>query len=117
MEALIEAGADPMVVVDISYPTQRLGDLYTADEGQINLVMAAVGLGHPRLRMSWGTPERRAGQLQDRQSLVLDSVRIAVSAGAEINAQNADGQTALNFAKQRRYGSVVAFLEAAGAAE
>ncbi len=117
MEALIEAGADPMVVVDISYPTQRLGEPYTADEGQINLVMAAVGLGHPRLRMSWGTPERRAGQLQDRQSLVLDSVRVAVSAGAEINAQNADRQTALNFAKQRRYGSVVAFLEAAGAAE
>ena len=117
MEALIEAGADSKVVVDISYPTQRLGDLYTADEGQINLVMAAVGLGHPRLRMSWGTPERRAGQLQDRQSLVLDSGRVAVSAGAEINAQNADRQTALNFAKQRRYGSVVAFLEAAGAAE
>ena len=117
MEALLDAGADPLVVVEINYPAQRLGELYIADEGPINLVMAAVGLGHPRLRMSWGTAERRAGQLQDRQSLVLDSVRVAVSAGAEINAQNTDGQTALSFAKQRRYGSVVAFLEAAGAAE
>ena len=117
MEALVEAGADPMVVVDISYPAQRLGELYTANEGQINLVMAAVGLGHPRLRVSWGTPERRAGQLQDRQSLVLDSVRVAVSAGADINARNMEGQSALAFAKQRRYASVVAFLDATGAIE
>ena len=117
MEALVEAGADPMVVVDISYPAQRRGELYTANEGQINLVMAAVGLGHPRLRVSWGTPERRAGQLQDRQSLVLDSVRVAVSAGADINARNMEGQSALAFAKQRRYASVVAFLDATGAIE
>ena len=117
MEALVGAGADPMVVVDISYPAQRLGELYTANEGQINLVMAAVGLGHPRLRVSWGTPERRAGQLQDRQSLVLDSVRVAVSAGADINARNMEGQSALAFAKQRRYASVVAFLDATGAIE
>ena len=117
MESLIQAGADPMVVIDISYPAQRLGELYTANEGQINLVMAAVGLGHPRLRVSWGTPERRAGQLQDRQSLVLDSVRVAVSAGADINARNMEGQSALAFAKQRRYASVVAFLDATGAIE
>tara|TARA_B100000470_G_scaffold58792_1_gene44329 strand:- start:548 stop:1282 length:735 start_codon:yes stop_codon:yes gene_type:complete len=117
MESLIQAGADPMVVIDISYPAQRRGELYTANEGQINLVMAAVGLGHPRLRVSWGTPERRAGQLQDRQSLVLDSVRVAVSAGADINARNMEGQSALAFAKQRRYASVVAFLDATGAIE
>ena len=117
MEALLAAGADPKAVINMSYPAIRLGELFIQDEGQINLVMAAVGLGHPRLRVSWGTPERRAGQLGDRQSFILDSVMLAVQAGADINARNADGVTALAYAKQRRYTSVVSFLEAAGAAE
>ena len=117
MEALLEAGADPLTVNNMSYPAQRLGEFYIADEGAINLVMAAMGMGHARLRVSWGTPERRAGQLQDRQSLVLDSVMLAVQAGADINATNAEGQTALAFARQRGYASVVSFLEVAGATE
>lgn len=117
MEVLLGVGADPLTVNNMSYPAQRLGEPYIADEGAINLVMAAMGMGHARLRISWGTPERRAGQLQDRESLALDSVMLAVQAGADINATNAEGQTALAFAKQRRYASIVSFLEAAGATE
>lgn len=117
MEELIEAGANPMVVNHMSYPAQRMLEHFIRDEGEINLLMAAVGMGHWRLRVSWGTPERRAGQLQDRESLTLDSVLVALAAGAEINAKNAEGQTALAFAKQRRLDSVITVLEAAGATE
>ena len=117
MEALLEAGAEPMTVNHMSYPAQRMLEHFIRDEGEIDLLMAAVGMGHPRLRVSWGTPERRAGQLQDRESLVLDSVLVALAAGVKVTGKNADGQTALAFAKQRRYESVVNVLEAAGASE
>ena len=117
MEALIEAGADPMVINHMSYPAQRMLEHFIRDEGEINLLMAAVGMGHARLRVSWGTVERRAGQLQDRESLILDSVLVALAAGAEVNTKNAEGETALAFAKQRRYESVASVLEASGATE
>jgi ankyrin repeat protein len=75
-------------------------------------------MGHRRLRVSWGTPERRAGQTgQDQESLILDTVTVAVRAGVDLNASDAADQTALAFAKARRYDSVVAFLLTAGARE
>ncbi|MCB1669847.1 MAG: ankyrin repeat domain-containing protein, partial [Pseudomonadales bacterium] len=61
MRALLDAGADPELVNHVSYPAQRMGDNYIADEGEISVLMAAVGMGNRRLRVSWGTPERRAG--------------------------------------------------------
>ena len=115
MKALIEAGANTNVVNNMNYPAQRRGDNFIKDEGEINLLMAAVGMGHWRLRMSWGTPERRSGQLQDKESLIFDSVSVALTTGVPINSTDAEGQTALSFAKQRGYSSVVTLLEAAGA--
>ena len=99
----------------MNYPAQRRGDNYIKDEGEINLLMAAVGMGHWRLRMSWGTSERRSGQLQDKESLIFDSVSVILNTDVSINSVDAEGQTALAFAKQRGYSSVVTLLEAAGA--
>ena len=77
------------------FPAERLGENFIKKEGDISLLMAAVGLGHPRLRMSWGTPERRAGQTGgSRESLVLESVKIAIAAGVDPNLENADGLSA-----------------------
>ena len=118
MEALLAAGADPLVANDVHYPAERRGENFTAEEGEISLLMASVGMGHRRLRVSWGTPERRAGRTgQDRESLILDTVTVAVQAGVDLNASNASEQTALDFAKARRYDSVVSFLLTAGARE
>lgn len=117
MEALIEAGANPKIINHMRYPAQRQGENFIRDEGEINLLMAAVGMGNSRLRVSWGTPERRAGQIASREALALDALTIALAAGADINGKNAEGQSALAFAKQRRYESIVTFLEAAGALE
>ncbi len=118
MQALLKAGANPQAVNNLSYPAQRLGENFIQDEGEISLLMAAIGMGHRRLRISWGTPERRAGQLgRDREMFILQSAEIAVQAGVDLNLKNAEGQSALDFAKSRRYESVVKFLLAAGAVE
>ena len=118
MQALLAAGADPFTVNNVSYPAQRRGENYQAEEGDINLLMAAVGMGHRRLRLSWGTPERRAGQLdRSQEDLVREAVSIALQAGVDLNQSDANGQTALTFARERRYASVAALLEAAGAIE
>lgn len=116
MQALLAAGANPFTVNNVSYPAQRFGENFMAEEGNINLVMAAAGMGHRRLRLSWGTPERRAGQLdRSREDFIRESVSIALQAGVNPNQPNANGQTALAFARERGYPSVVALLEAAGA--
>ncbi len=116
MQALLAAGADAHIVNDVHFPAERLGENFMQEEGEISLLMAAVGLGHSRLRTSWGTPERRAGQTgESRESLVLESVKVAVAAGVDLNLENADGLSALDFAKTRRYETVVDYLLAAGA--
>lgn len=118
MQALLAAGADPFTVNNVSYPAQRRGENFMAEEGEINLLMAATGMGHRRLRLSWGTPERRAGQLdRSQEDLIRESVSIALQAGVDPNQPDANGQTALAFARERRYTSVAALLEAAGATE
>lgn len=118
MQALLAAGADPFTVNNVSYPAQRRGENFMAEEGEINLLMAATGMGHRRLRLSWGTPERRAGQLdRSQEDLVRESVSIALQAGVDPNQPNANGQTALAFARERRYTSVITLLEASGAIE
>jgi ankyrin repeat protein len=118
MQALLEAGANSNVVNDVHFPAERRGDNFTQVEGGVSLLMAAVGMGHSRLRVSWGTPERRAGQTgQSRESLILDTVKVAVATGVNLDTENVDGLSALDFAKSRRYESVVSYLRAAGAAE
>ena len=49
--------------------------------------------------------------------LFRSTVTVAVRAGVDLNASDAADQTALAFAKARRYDSVVAFLLTAGARE
>lgn len=118
MRALFGAGADPFTVNNVNYPAQRLGENFHAEEGEINLLMAAAGMGHRRLRLSWGAPERRAGQLdRSQEDFVREAVSIALQAGVDPSQPDANGQTALAFAKERRYPSVVALLEAAGAVD
>jgi len=116
MQVLLDAGANPHFVNNVSYPAQRMGDFFIAEEGNHSLLMAAVGMGNRRLRLSWGTPERRAGQVgRDREALILEACQVAVLAGVDLDLENASGQTALAFARERRYDRVAAFLEQAGA--
>jgi ankyrin repeat protein len=118
MQALIEGGADPFFLHDIKYPGQRMGENFMVEEGKISILMAAVGMGHRRLRLSWWTPERRAGQLsRSREEFMLDAVSVALRAGVDPALENSDGESALSFARARRYDAVAGFLESIGSAQ
>lgn len=91
-----------------------------AREGEISVLMAAVGMGYSKLgdrclSMSWGSAERRAGiQGNDREARILEAAEIAVDAGVDSNLQNSAGMAARDFARSRRYDEVVALLGIVG---
>lgn len=115
MTLLLARGADPFFVKDVTYPTLRGLEPVIAEEGGISVLMAAVGMGYRRLRMSWGSPVRRAGiEGSDREARILEAVEIAVAAGIDSNLQNAQGLAARDFARSRRYEEVFAFLDIVG---
>ena len=118
MEVLVDNGADASVINIVSYPSQRRGEAFVTEEGDVSVLMAAVGMGHRRLTVSWGNTDRRAGRIgRDRESVILDACVIAIQAGADINVKNASGQSALDYAKARGYDTVVLYLLGAGAVE
>jgi ankyrin repeat protein len=115
MTLLLERGADPLFVNNVTYPTLRGMQPVIAEEGGISVLMAAVGMGYRRLRMSWGSVERRAGiQGNDLEARILEAAEIAVWAGVDSNIQDAAGVAARDFARSRRYDEVVAFLDIVG---
>lgn len=87
MRLLLAAGADPLL------PTQA----------ETTPLMAAAGVGYQQGR-STGT-----------ESEALDAVKLAIERGADVNAVNANGFTALHGAVIRGANSVVQLLIASGA--
>lgn len=115
MKALIENGANPHAINNVSYPAQRMGDNFIAEEGNISVLMAAVGMGNPRLRLSWGATERRARQIDiSEKELKARSVKMALDAGIDIHISDTDGRTALDFARARSYDALVDLILASG---
>jgi hypothetical protein len=51
----------------------------------------------------------------EREALTLETVKLAVELGADLNAANTEGHTALDAAKNLKYESVVSFLVEKGA--
>jgi ankyrin repeat protein len=119
MATLLAHGADPMVVNNVRYPDlTRDGQPTVIEEGDISVLMAALGMGNRRLAVSWGTQERRAGRIDtDTEALVYNAASLAIEAGADIDLLDASKQSALSTALARRYESVVRLLREAGAAE
>jgi ankyrin repeat protein len=70
--------------------------------------MAAVGMGGRAT--AWMPPERG-----EREGLALETTKLAVELGVDVNAANSDGRTALDAAKTLKYEKVVAFLLSKGA--
>jgi hypothetical protein len=71
-------------------------------------LMAATGMGGGTT--AWVQPARG-----EREALTLEAVKLAAELGADVNAVNTDGRTALDAAKALRYDSVVKFLAEKGA--
>jgi ankyrin repeat protein len=56
--------------------------------------------------------QRDAGE---RESLALETVKLAVELGVDVHAANTDGRTAMDAAKALNYDTVVSFLVEKGA--
>jgi ankyrin repeat protein len=105
MRLLVKHGADPKAIHQSNYVQ---GEGYRRRTEQTSAIMAALGMGGGT---AW-VPVDRA----ERDALVLETVKVAVELGADMNVRTTDGRTALDSARAQKYAAVAAFLEARGAA-
>jgi ankyrin repeat protein len=105
MRLLAARGADTKVIHESNYVQ---GEGYQRRKERTTAVMAALGVGGGT---AWVAVDRA-----QRDSLVLETVKLAVELGADVNASTIDGRTALDVAKAQKLEAVVAFLESKGAA-
>jgi uncharacterized protein len=104
MRILAKHGADPQVVHVSNYVQ---GEGYQRRTERTTAIMAALGMGGGT---AWMPIDRSA-----RDALILESVKVAVELGADVNATTMDGRTALDSARAQKYAAVAAFLESRGA--
>jgi ankyrin repeat protein len=109
MRWLVELGADPLFV----HRSDRIvdgkeGRAYDHKYEATTALMAAVGMGGGG--NAWVPPDRA-----QREALMLDTVKLAVDLGIDVNAINTDGRTALDAARTLKFETVAAYLTSKGA--
>jgi len=107
MLLLADHGADPRVIHHADYKDPGYAQ---PRQEATTAVMAAIGMGGGRLR-SWKPPNRL-----ELESLRLDTVRVAVELGADVDATDLFGLTVIDQARSVGFDAVVAFLESHSAA-
>ena len=105
MRLLAKHGADPKVIHQSNYVQ---GEGYQRRTERTTAIMAALGMGGGT---AW-VPIDRA----ERDALILETVKVAVELGADVNTVSTDGRTALDSARAQKYDAVVRFLEERSAA-
>jgi len=106
MRLLVKHGADPKFVLRNEYYVNDFNDRRTQ---ATTAVMAAVGIGGGR---AWARPSAA-----EYEALILESVKLAIELGVDVNAVNTNGRTALDAARASHLESVVKFLVDHGATE
>jgi ankyrin repeat protein len=106
MRLLAKRGADPLFVHSGERVVEGRGEAFVHRKDVTTAVMAATGMGGGR---AWAPAP--AG----REALMLETVKLAVELGVDVNAANTDGRTALDAASALKYETVVAFLTEKGA--
>ena len=106
MRLLLKQGADPLFVLRNEYYVNDFNDRRTQ---ATTAVMAALGIGGGR---AWVLPDR--AQLE---ALILETVKLAIDLGVDVNAANTDGRTALDMARASKLEPVAKFLIDHGAKE
>jgi ankyrin repeat protein len=109
MRMLVERGADPLVVHNVSFWGQKEAnsEYLRVTPGPTTALMAAVGMGRGA-----GFQEPHPAE---REALTLEAVKLAVEAGIDVNAADAEGANALEAATALRYKPVIDFLTEKGA--
>lgn len=108
MRMLAERGADPLIVHKAEY---RVSGGPTGTESRTEAttaILAALGMGGGRAFL-------QPVDQRQREAATLESIKVAVELGVDINAANVDGRTALDAARALKLESVVRFLEEKGA--
>ena len=115
MRLLADHGADPRFVLHVTWVASQ-GTGQQKRTSTATALLAAVGVtGENRSRDSAGSEAWVAPPRSQLESLTLETVKLAVDLGVNINAANDDGRTALDGAQQLKYPSVVSFLIEHGA--
>jgi ankyrin repeat protein len=106
LRLLLKHGADPMFI----HHSDRILDRYPWQHRNETLtpLMAALGMGGGG--QPWVEIER-----SQREALALETVKLLVDLGVDVNASNTDGRRALDAAKNLKFESVVAYLTEKGA--
>jgi uncharacterized protein len=107
MRLLVKHGADPKFVHHGDRMVEGRGEAFQHRGDATTALMAATGMGGGR---AWVPPARN-----ERESLALEAVKLALELGVDVNASNTDGRTALDGAQALKYESVVAYLVGRGA--
>jgi len=104
MRLLVQRGADPLFVHHSEIVS---GERYQPRKEKTTALMAALGMGGgtPWVQIPAGERDARAQQ----------AARLAVELGADLNATNTDGRTALDAARNNRYDALARFLIEKGA--
>jgi uncharacterized protein len=109
MRLLVELGADPLFVHRSDRVVDgRDGRAYEHRYDATTVLMAAVGMGGGG--NAWVPPDR-----SQREALMLETVKLAVDLGIDVNARNIDGRTALDAAQALKLETVVSYLVSKGA--
>jgi ankyrin repeat protein len=106
MRLLVKQGADPLFVLRNEYYVNDYNDRRTQ---ATTALMAAVGIGGGR---AWAQPDRA-----ERAALMLETVKLAIELGVDVNAANTDGRTVLDVARASKLEPIVNVLVEKGATE
>src|SRR5262245_1829408 len=106
MRQLVARGADPKFVHRAEFIPD--GPNLKRKTEVTTTLMAATGMGGGG--QAW-VPSARA----EREGLMLESVKLLVAAGIDVNAENPEGRRALDAATALKYETVVTFLKEHGA--
>lgn len=98
MRLLVKHGADPKFVHRSNYVI----DSFEPRTESTTPLLAALGMGGG---VAWGQQPT-----EGREAAALETVKLAVELGSDVNAPNAEGRTPLAAAKALRYETVVKFL-------
>jgi ankyrin repeat protein len=107
MAMLLKRGADPLFVHHGDRMVEGRGEAFQHRPDVTTAVMAALGMGGGKAWVPLA--------VKDRQAAALETVKLGVELGVDINAANTDGRTALDGAQALKYESVIAFLKEHGA--